>query len=52
MEALTPASAGDLRPLGEMIVNDPFWRYPSGTLAREGVAPARLDHFDHSPRVT
>jgi hypothetical protein len=25
MEALTPASAGDLPPLGEMIVNDPFW---------------------------
>jgi hypothetical protein len=48
MEALTPASAGDLPPLGEMIVNDPFWRHPSGTLAREGVAPARLDHFDHS----
>jgi hypothetical protein len=31
MEALTPASAGDLPPLGEMIVNDPFWRHPSGT---------------------
>jgi len=26
VEALTPTSAGDL-PLGELIVDGPFWRY-------------------------
>jgi len=40
--ALTPASADDLPPLGELIVDDPFWRYPSGTPAREGVAHLRV----------
>lgn len=42
MQALTPASADDLPPLGELIVDDPFWRYPSATLAREGVAHLRV----------
>lgn len=42
MEALTPASADDLPPLGELIVDDPFWRYPAGSLAREGVAHLRV----------
>jgi len=41
MEALTPASADDLPPLGELIADDPFWRYPTG-LAREGVAHLRV----------
>jgi hypothetical protein len=41
MEALTPASADDLPPLGELIVDDLFWRYPAG-VAREGVARLRL----------
>ena len=42
MEALTPASADDLPPLGEMVADDPFWRYPAGGLAREGVAHLRV----------
>jgi hypothetical protein len=42
MQALTPASADDLPPLGELIVDDPFWRHPSGSLAREGVAHLRV----------
>ena len=37
MEALTPASADDLPTLGELVADDPFWRYPSATTA-EGVA--------------
>lgn len=41
MEALTPASADDLPPLGELIVDDPFWRYPSA-MAGEGVAHLRV----------
>ena len=41
MEALTPASAGDLPALGELIVDDPFWRYPAGA-AREGIAHLRV----------
>ena len=36
MEALTPASPDSLPPLGELIADEPFWRYPIGT-AREGV---------------
>jgi hypothetical protein len=40
--ALTPASADDLPPLGEMIVDDQFWRHPSGTGAGEGVAHLRV----------
>jgi hypothetical protein len=28
VEALTPGSAGDLPPLGELIVDVPFWRHP------------------------
>jgi hypothetical protein len=41
MDALTPASADDLPPLGELIADDPFWRYPAG-LAREDVAHLRV----------
>ncbi len=41
MGALTPASADDLPPLGELIVDDPFWRYPAGA-AREGIAHLRV----------
>ena len=41
MEPLTPASADDLPPLGELVVDDPFWRYPAG-LAGEGVAHLRV----------
>jgi hypothetical protein len=39
---MTPASPEDLPPLGELIVDDPFWRYPSASPAREGVAHLRV----------
>ncbi|HEU5386311.1 MAG TPA: hypothetical protein VFV73_10455 [Streptosporangiaceae bacterium] len=42
MEALTPASADDLPPLGELVADDLFWRYPAGGLAREGAARLRV----------
>ena len=42
MEGLTPASADDMPPLGELVADDPFWRYPAGGLAREGVAYLRV----------
>ena len=42
MEAVTPASADDLPPLGELIVDEPFWRHPAWGLAREGVAHLRI----------
>jgi hypothetical protein len=42
MDALTPASADDLPPLGELVVDEPFWRYPSGAPGREGVAHLRV----------
>jgi hypothetical protein len=42
MEALTPASPGDLPPLGELIADEPFWRYPLGPIGREGVAHLRV----------
>jgi hypothetical protein len=39
--SLTPASPADLPPLGELIVDDPFWPYPAG-LVREGAARLRV----------
>ena len=42
MEGLTPASAADLPPLGELLVDDPFWQYPAWGLAREGVGHLRV----------
>ena len=42
MAALTPASPADLPPLGELVADDPFWRYPSISMAREGVAHLRV----------
>jgi hypothetical protein len=42
MGALTPASADDLPPLGELLVDDPFWQYPAWGLAREGVGHLRV----------
>jgi hypothetical protein len=30
MEGLTPASADDLPPLGELLVDDPFWPHQVG----------------------
>jgi hypothetical protein len=42
MQALTPASADDLPPLGELVADEPFWRYPSGAPGREGAAHLRV----------
>ena len=42
MEALTPASPDSLPPIGELIADEPFWRYPLGTIGREGVAHLRV----------
>jgi hypothetical protein len=42
MEGLTPASAADLPPLGELLVDDPFWPYPARGLAREGAGQLRV----------
>jgi hypothetical protein len=42
MEALTPASADDLPPIGDLIADEPFWRHPAWGLAREGVAHLRI----------
>jgi hypothetical protein len=42
MEALTPASADGLPPLGELAADEPFWRYPSGAPGREGAAHLRV----------
>ena len=42
MEPLTPASADDLPPLGELIVDDPFWRFPAGGVPRRGAGHLRV----------
>src|SRR5260370_42522185 len=42
MEGLTPAAAADLPPLGELLVDDPFWQYPARGLAREGAGHLRV----------
>jgi hypothetical protein len=42
MEGLTPASPDGLPPFGDLVADDPFWRYPSGTTAGEGVAQLRI----------
>jgi len=42
MEGLTPASADDLPPLGELLVDDPFWPYPAWGLARKGAGHLRV----------
>jgi hypothetical protein len=39
---LTPASPADLPPLGELIADNPFWRYPTAAMAGEGVARLRV----------
>ncbi len=39
---LTPAFPADLPPLGELVTDDPFWRYPSAALPGEGVAHLRV----------
>jgi len=42
MEGLTPASRDDLPPLGQLVADEPFWRYPAGDAGREGVAHLRV----------
>ena len=42
MDSLTPASAADLPPLGELVADEPFWSYPTGGVARAGVAHLRV----------
>ena len=42
MEVLTPASPDSLPPLGGLIADEPFWRFPLGSMAGEGVAHLRV----------
>jgi hypothetical protein len=42
MEVLTPASPSDLPPLGELVADEPSWRYPSATTAGAGAAHLRV----------
>jgi hypothetical protein len=42
MEALTPASPDSLPPIGDLIADEPFWRYPLGATARQGVTHLRV----------
>jgi hypothetical protein len=42
MEALTPASPEGLPPIGDLIADEPFWRYRLGATAAQGVAHLRV----------
>ena len=42
MEVLTPASPSDLPPLGELVADEPSWRYPSAATAEAGAAHLRV----------
>jgi hypothetical protein len=42
MDGLTPASVDDLPQLGELVTDEPFWRYPAGGPGREEVAHLRV----------
>ena len=42
MEALTPASPDGLPPVGELIADDPFWRYRFGAMTGQGAAHLRV----------
>ena len=42
MKGLTPAFEDDLPPLGELIADEVFWRYPSGTPGTQGAAHLRV----------
>jgi len=42
MEVLTPASPSDLPPLGELVADEPSWRYPPATTAGAGAAHLRV----------
>jgi hypothetical protein len=42
IEGPTPAFADDLPPLGTLVADEVFWRYPSGTPGSQGVAHLRV----------
>ena len=42
MDGLTPASADDLPPLGDLVADEPVWRYRAGGPGREEVAHLRV----------
>ena len=42
MEVLTPASPSVLPPLGELVADEPSWRYPSATTGGAGAAHLRV----------
>src|SRR6516165_9529198 len=43
MDGLTPALADDLPELGDLVADEPFWRYPAGGgPGREDVAHLRV----------
>ena len=39
---LTPAFPADLPPLGKLVADDPFWRYPPAAMPGEDVAHLRV----------
>jgi hypothetical protein len=41
MEALTPASPDSLPPIGDLIADEPFWRYPLGATRSKEIRPGR-----------
>ena len=42
VDALTLASLDSLPPIGKLIADEPFWRYPLGAMAGQGVAHLRV----------
>src|SRR6478609_3486551 len=42
MDGLTPASVDDLPQLGELVADEPFWRYPAAGQDQEDVAHLRV----------
>jgi hypothetical protein len=42
MDGLTPASVDDLPQLGDLVADEPFWRYRAGGQGREEVAHLRV----------
>ncbi len=42
MDGLTPASVEDLPQLGDLVADEPFWRYRAGGRGREDVAHLRV----------
>ena len=48
MDGLTPASVEDLPQLGDLVADEPFWRYRAGGPDREDVAHLRVLAHDLS----